>query len=344
MKAAVIHEFGDPGVLRYEEIDTPEPRPGNLVLKVLAAGINRFDHYIREGSVTPELPFPHVLGADAAGEVAAIGTGVAGFSVGDRVIPLTGYPTAEEDHGVYPLSAAASYVVTGLGRTGTYAQYIEIPAQWVLRDDTGLPPEQVATLPMVATTSVRAVKVVGEVKAGDRVLVTAGASGLGTFEIQVAKALGAEVAATVRNDSKADALRSLGADLVINTRDSDLAQAVREWTDGRGADVVIDNAGGDLLPQAIDAARPQAIIVAAGFLAGTQVTFDVRDFFFAQRQLRGTMSGDREDLCWALELVRAGKLRPTLDRALPLQDAAEAHRLIAADAVTGCLALLPWAA
>ena len=344
MKAAVIREFGPPEVLQVEEIATPEPQPGNLVIKILAAGVNRFDHYIREGSVTSELPFPHVLGADGAGEVAAIGQGVTGFSEGQRVVPLTGYPTKEDEAGIYPISAAPSYVVAGLARPGTYAQYMEIPARWVLRDCTGLSPEQVATLPMAASTSVRAVKVVGAVKAGDHVLVTAGASGVGTFQIQVAKALGARVATSVRSESKIDALKGLGADRVINTREEDLGQAVREWTDGQGADVVIDNVGGDVFPQLIDATRGQGIIVAVGFLAGTQVSFDIRNFFFGQKQIRGTLAGDIEDLRWGLDQVRAGRIKPALDRVLPLSQAAEAHRLVSANQITGSLALLPWAA
>ncbi len=197
---------------------------------------------------------------------------------------------------------------------------------------------------MVTTTSVRAVKVVGEVQPGDNVLVTAGSSGVGTFEIQVARALGARVATTVRSPHKVEALRELGADLVINTGEEDLAEAVKTWTNGRGADVVIDNAGGSVLQQAIHAARPQGIIVAVGFLAGTQVRFDIRDFFFAQKQLRGSMSGDIADLRWGLEQIKEGRIRATLDRTLPLSNAAEAHRLVASNAITGNVALLPWAA
>ena len=344
MKAAVIHQFGEPEVFRYEDVDTPEPGPGNLLLKVLAAGVNRFDHYIREGSVVPELPFPHILGADAAGEVAAVGEGVTGFEVGERVIPMPSYPAKAEDAGIYPNSAAPSFTVTGLGTPGTYAQYLEVPARWVLHDETGLCPEKVATLPMVTATSVRAVKVVGEVQPGDNVLVTAGSSGLGTFEIQVARALGARVATTVRSPHKAEALRELGADLVIHPGEEDLVEAVKTWTNGRGADVVIDNAGGSVLQQAIHAARPQGIIVAAGFLDGTQVRFDIRDFFFAQKQLRGTLAGDITDLRWGLEQIKEGRIRATLDRTLPLSNAAEAHRLVASNAITGNVALLPWAA
>ena len=344
MKAAVIHRFGDPEVLSIEEVETPTPRPGHVVIKVLATGVNRFDHYIREGSVAAELPFPHVLGADAAGEIAAVGGDVRGFAIGDRVVPLTGYPIDPEESDIYPISAAPTYTVIGFGTWGTYAQYIEVPARWVLRDDTGLSPEAVATVPMSTSTSVRAVKTLGEVKAGDRVLVSAGSSGVGSFAIQVAKVLGADVATTTRNDAKRARLEALGADLVINTKTDDLVARARDWTGGHGVDVAIDSVAGGLFPQVLDAVRPQGTVVAVGFVAGTQVSFDIRNFFFGQKQLRGTLAGDVADLRWGLEQVKAGRIRPALDRALPLARAADAHRLIANNEVTGSVVLQPWAA
>lgn len=174
-------------------------------------------------------------------------------------------------------------------------------------------------------------------------LIQSGASGSGSMLIQVARALGAQVATTVRDDAKGEFAKMLGANLVINTRKDDFVERVREWTDGRGADVVIDNLGGDVLPKSIDAVKPLGVVVAYGFIAGTEVTFDIRNFFFAQKQLRGSMASDVEDLQWSLEQVRAGRIKPLLDRALPLCEAAEAHRQIATNQVTGNIVLLPWA-
>ncbi|MCZ6786295.1 MAG: zinc-binding dehydrogenase [Planctomycetota bacterium] len=343
MKAAVIRRFGDPDSLAIEEIDTPRPKPRSVVIKVLAAGVNRFDHYIREGSVTPELTWPHILGADAAGEIAAVGEGVIGFEIGERVVPLTGYPFDEKDADTHPGSAAPSYGVLGLHTPGTYAQYVEIPARWVVKDETGLSPEEVATLPMAVATSVRAVKSVGEVGKGDKVLIVGGSSSVGTIEIQVAKALGADVAATVRSPAKGEMIRALGADLVINTREEDLVERVKKWTDGRGVDVVIDNLGGEFVAKGMDALRTQGILVAVGFVAGLEVTFDIRNFFFGQKQMRGALAADIDELRFGLDLVRDGKIKPTLDRALPLSEAAEAHRLVSTNQVTGSLVLLPGA-
>ncbi|MCH7903545.1 MAG: zinc-binding dehydrogenase [Armatimonadetes bacterium] len=342
MKATVIHEFGDIDVLKYEDIDVPSPRPGHVLVKVLAAGVNRLDHYIREGIIVPELPFPHILGADAAGEVAELGEGVTGFRTGERVIVAPGYPQNADETDVRPAIAAPSFALPGLHISGTYAQYMEVPAYAVIKDETGLTPEEAATLPVVLATAVHALKQVGEVKAGDKVLIHAGVSGSGSMQIQVAKALGADVATTVRSDEKVEFARELGADLVINTRNEDFVERVTAWTDGVGADVVIDNLAGDVLAKSIEATKPMGVIVAFGFAAGPEVKFDIRSLFFAQKQLRGSMASDIEDLEWGLEQVRAGRIKPVLDRTLPLSKAAEAHRLIAAGKVSGNLVLLPW--
>ncbi len=344
MKAAIIREFGDFEVLKYEDIATPKPKPGHVLIKVLAAGVNRLDHYLREGSVVPELPFPHILGADAAGEVATLGDGANGFVIGERVVVVPGYPQNEEDYDIYPASQAPSFGLPGLHIPGTYAQYIEVPARYLLKDDTGLKPEEVATLPVVLATAVRAVKEVGGVKAGDKVLVQAGASGSGGMQIQIAKVLGADVATTIRNASKADFVRQIGADLVINTRDEDLVERVKAWPDGRGADVVIDNLSGDVLAKSIEAAKPTGVIVAFGFAAGPDVTFDIRSLFFAQKQLKGSMASDKRDMEFGLKLVQEGNIKPLLDHTLPLSSAAEAHRQIANNEVKGNIVLLPWAA
>jgi len=343
MKAAVINQFGDTDVLKFEDIAVPSPKPGHILIKVLAAGTNRLEHYLREGSVVPELPFPHILGADAAGEVARLGQGVEGFDIGERVIPMPGFPTDEKDYDIYPASLAPSFTLPGLGIWGTYAQYIEVPARYTLKDDTGLSAEEVATLPMALATAVRAVKEIGNVKAGDKVLVQAGASGSGSMQVQVAKALGAEVVTTVRDDAKGEFAKSIGADLVINTRNEDLVEKVMEWTGGRGVDVAIDNVGGDVLAKSIDAVKATGVVVAFGFTAGTEVTFDIRNFFFGQKQLRGSMGSDIKDLQWGLEQVKTGKIKPALDRVLPLSQAAQAHYLIANNQVTGNIVLQPWA-
>jgi len=343
MKATLIKEFGDFDVLKYEEIDTPKPQVGHVLVKVLAAGVNRLDHYIREGTVVPDLSFPHILGADASGEVAELGEGVTGFKIGERIILSPGYPQKQKETDIRPTIAAPSFALPGLHISGAYTQYMVVPAYALIRDETGLKPEEVATFPVALGTAVHAIRQIGEIKAGDKVLIHSGASGSGGMQIQVAKAIGAEVATTVRSDAKGEFARKAGADLVINTRNEDFVERVKEWTGGQGVDVVIDNLAGDVMAKSIEAAKAMGIIVAFGWSAGAEVKFDIRSLFFAQKKLLGSMASDTEDLQFGLDLVRQGKVKPMLDRTLPLSQAKEAHRMVAKNEVIGSIALLPWA-
>src|SRR6185369_9275933 len=342
MKASLFRQFGDENVLEFEEVSTPEVERGHVLIKVLAASVNRLEHYIREGTVLTDIPLPHVLGSDASGEVAAVGEGVIGFEIGERVIPMPGYPLEEADQDFTPMPAAPSYAIGGIFSWGSYAQYMSVPAKWVVKDKTGIEPAEIATLPMVLITAVRAVKTVGEVKQGTRVLIQAGASGTGSMNIQVAHALGARVATTVQGDEKARFAKELNAELVIDVEKDNFVEKVKDWTDGKGVDVVIDNLGGNVLQDRLNAVRTQGIVVAMGFVAGVDTTFHVREFFFTHKQIRGTLMGGIEDLEWGLEQVAAGKIKPLIDRTLPLEQANVAHQLLAANATAGNLVLLPW--
>ena len=342
MKAAVIEKFGDFDELQYKEIERPDVKPGHVLVKVLAAGVNLLDHFIREGGIVPELPFPHILGADAAGEIAQLGDGVNGFEVGDKVVVVPGYPQNEEELDVRPTITASSFGLPGLHISGTYTQYMLVPAYAVLKDSTGLTAEELATLPVPLATAVHAVKAVGKVKGGDKVLIHSGASGSGSMQIQVAKALGAKVATTVRTDEKGAFAKNLGADLVVNTEREDFVEAILAWTDGTGVDVVVDNLAGEVLAQSIAATKATGTIVAFGFAAGPEVRFDIRSIFFTQKELRGSMASDIEDFQWGLEQIRAGKIRPILDQAFPLKRANEVHRMISQGKVIGRHVLQPW--
>ena len=342
MKASVMRAFGTPDVLRLEDANIPEPKADEVLIRVLAAGINRLDHYLREGSVTPDIKFPHVLGSDAAGIVEAVGAGVTKFRPGDRVIPMPGYPLDAADADKTPISAAPSYVIRGIAEWGAYAQFMTVPERWVVADRTGLDPALVATFPMALVTAVRALRTVGDVKAGNTVLVHAGASGTGSTAIQVARALGARVAATVRSPAKADFVRDLGAELVVSLDAPDHVALIRQWAGGDGVDVVLDNLGGQAFTSGLDCLAPLGRLVSMGMVMGLEATFPLRPFFFAQKQIRGTLMGDVDDLEWGFEHVRTGAIRPQLDRAFPLVEAAAAHTRLAEGAALGNLVLLPW--
>ena len=348
MKATVIHQFGPPDVFRYEDVKQPVPGTGELLIKVAACGINRYDLYLRMGVVFMDIAFPHVLGADVAGSVAAVGPGVSGWREGDRAIVAPGYPVDPADADVRPENRAPSFEVTGTHTWGGNAEYIRAPARYVLRDETGLPAEQVAAMPLVLMTAMHAVETLGEVRGGTRVLIQAGASGSGNACVLVANALGAKVATTVGSSAKAEWLvregilaPGVGADLIINYNERNFADEILDWTDGVGVDVVIDNVGASVFEDNLKSLRVGGIFVNFGLVGGMKATLNIRELFFRQHQLRGSFMGSMDELKRGLKLLTDGKVRPVVDRTYPLKDAADAHRYIDSRAVRGKVVLIP---
>ena len=202
MEVATIRAFGDIDVLNIEEVPIPKPRPGHVLIRIEAVGTNYYDTLVRSGAVSRSIPLPHVVGSDVVGHVEKLGAEVKTLALGDRVIVAPGFPSDPAEWDITPENEAPSYFPTGTYGWGGYAQYMEVPARWVIRDETGLAAEELATMPLVLVTAVHAVKTLGGVGPGSRVLVQAGASGSGSMAIQVAKALGAEVITTVSTDRR----------------------------------------------------------------------------------------------------------------------------------------------
>ncbi len=341
MRTAAIRQFGTADVFVLEDLPQPDPGSGEVVVQVAACGINRYDLYLRMGAVFTDIAFPHVLGADVAGRVAAVGADVAGWSEGDRAIVAPGYPIDPSDWDIKPENRAPSFEVTGTHTWGGYAEYIRAPARFVLRDDTGLPPEQVAAMPLVLMTAVHAVETLGEVKPGHRVLVQAGASGSGHACVQVARALGARVAATVGSPEKIETASAAGAELVVNYRRENFADAILDWTDGIGVDVVIDNVGASVFEDNLRALGVGGIFVNFGLVGGMAAKLNIRDLFLRQHQLRGSFMGSMAELHRGLEWLRDGTVKACVDRTYSLRDVAEAHRYIESRAVRGKVVLIP---
>jgi NADPH:quinone reductase len=345
MHAAAIAAFGDIDVLEYVEVPTPSPRAGYVLVRVDAVGANYYDTLVRSGAVSRSLPLPHVFGSDIVGHVEELGAGVTTFALGDRVIVAPGFPSDPAEWDITPENEAPSYFPTGTYGWGGYAQYVEVPARWVIADDTGLAAEELATIPLVLVTAVHAVKTLGAVGPGSRVLVQAGASGSGSMAIQVAKALGADVITTVSTREKAALARAVGADEVIFYRGADVTAAARGWAGQAGIDVVIDPVGGASLAASLDSLRPGGTVVNFGLSGGAEATIPhLYPFFRNERRLVGAWMGSMAELAFGLELVKRGRIRAALDKVLPLSQAREAHRLMASAEVVGKLALLPWAA
>ena len=345
MQAATITAFGDIDVLNLSEVPMPSPKSGNVLIKIEAVGTNYYDTLVRSGAVSRSIPLPHVIGSDVVGHIEKLGAEVATLRLGDRVIVAPGFPSDPNEWQIEPENEAPSYFPTGTYGWGGYAQYMEIPARWVIRDETNLAAEDLATMPLVLVTAVHAVKTLGRVGPGSRVLVQAGASGSGSMAIQVAKALGASVIATVSTDQKAKLARSMGADEVVRYRDTDVSAAVRGWAGANGIDVVIDPVGGTTMAVNLDCLKPRGTVVNFGLSGGTEATIPhLYPFFRNERKIVGCWMGSMAELQFGLGLVKQGRIRSALHKTLPLSQAREAHRMLACAEVIGKLALLPWAA
>lgn len=341
MKATVIHRFGGPEMLQPATLERPSAGHGEVIVKVAACGINRYDLYMRMGAVFTDIQFPHVLGADVAGTIAEVGSGVDGWKTGDEAIVVPGFPLDPADWSIIPENMAPSFEVLGTHTWGGYAEFVRVPARFVLPNKTGLPPREVAALPLVLMTAVHAVETLGQVKRGMTVLVQAGASGSGNACVQLAAALGARVAATVGSDEKFEMVRASGAERVINYKERSFADDLLDWTNGVGVDVVIDNVGASVFEDNLRALRLGGTFVNFGLVGGIKGALNFRNLFFRQHQLKGSFMGSVEELRRGLTYVAEGKIRPRIDRTFPLADAAEAHRYIESRLVQGKVLLLP---
>jgi NADPH:quinone reductase len=345
MQAATIAAFGDADVLNFGEVPTPSPKAGHVLIRIEAVGTNYYDTLVRSGAVSRSIPLPHVVGSDVVGHIEKLGAEVTALALGDRVIVAPGFPSDPAEWDVTPENQAPSYFPTGTYGWGGYAQYMEVPARWVIRDETGLAAEDLATIPLVLVTAVHAVKTLGRVGPGSRVLVQAGASGSGSMAIQVAKALGAQVITTVSTDRKAALARSIGADEVVRYQETDVSAAVRGWAGRNGIDVVIDPVGGSTMAANLDCLKARGTVVNFGLSGGAEATIPhLYPFFRNERRLVGAWMGSMAELKFGLGLVKQGKIRSALHKTLPLNQAREAHRMMARAEVVGKLALLPWAA
>lgn len=342
MEAMVIRGFGAPSALELAEVPVPEPRSGHVRIRVKAVGVNYYDTLVRAGAVSRAIPLPHVMGSDVVGEVDRLGAGVVGLHEGQKVIVAPGYPSDPAEWGIEPENEAPSYFPTGTFSWGGYAPFMEVPAPWLLPDDTGMAPEELASIPLVLVTSVHAVKTLAGVGPRSRVLVQAGASGSGSMAIQVAKALGAAVVTTVSTPAKAALARRLGADEVILYRGADVGAAVVAWSGGQGLDAVIDPVGGDSLAASLGSLRPRGVVVNFGFAGGAEARIPhLYPFFRNELRLVGSWMGSMAELRFGLDLVKAGRIQAAVDAVLPLRAARTAHERVERAEVSGKLVLVP---
>jgi NADPH:quinone reductase-like Zn-dependent oxidoreductase len=345
MLAAVFHEHGGPDVLRYEEVPDPEPRAGEVLLRVHAATVNFGpDTRVREnGFGLPGFRLPHVGGADAAGEIAALGEGVDDLEVGRRVViyPLVWCGECDFCRRGAGENSCRRWQMIGMHRWGGHADLVRLPARNVVPLPGAVSFEAAATLPVSYITAYHGLAEQVRVQPGETVLVMAAGSGIGAAAIQIARHLGARVLATTGSPWKHERARAIGADAVFDYHAPDWDAQVREATGGRGVDVVFDNVGAETWPQSLRCLDRGGRVLCSGNTGGAVVPLDLRSLYRNMITMRFHMQGARRDLEALVALVADGSLAPVIDRRMPLSESAAAQQHLAAKAQFGKVVLVP---
>lgn len=327
MRAVVIREHGDVDRLRFEDRPVPEAEAGDVRVRVRAVGLNHLDVWVRRGVPGHAFPLPIVPGCDVAGIVDAVGPGVGGWSEGDEVVVAPGVscgtcPACRE--GREPL--CTHYGILGESCDGGCAEYLVTTPRSLFHKPGRLSFPEAAAIPLVFLTAWHMLVDRASVRPGDRVLVHAAGSGVSSAAIQIARLWGADVIATAGSEPKCKLARDLGADQAINYRENDFVAGVRAWTAKRGVDVVVDHVGTDTFAGSLRCLAKGGRYVTCGATSGYDMRTDFRLVFFKNLSILGSTMGSNHELARVLERVEAGELHPVIDRVLPFDRIADAHR------------------
>jgi len=341
VKAVRFHEHGGRDVLRLEDVPTPEPGDGEVLVRIRACALNHFDVDLRENVSRWPLPLPHVLGVEFAGDVAALGANVEGLREGQPVWVLHEIPCLECDYclaGMDNLCLAAQ--MYSVQRPGGYAEYALAPARAVFPLGDGSH-DAAAAGQIVFTTAWHMLMTRAGLRAGETVVVNASGSGVGHAAVQIAKLAGATVIATAGSHEKLARSTDDGADHVVNYRTEDVTARVLDLTKGRGVDLVIEHVGGDLFGASLNSLRKNGRLVTCGGHAGEVVELDIIPVFRNEWSVIGSRTGTVRETELVMDLIAAGKLNPRIHARLPLAEAAEAQRIIEEREQFGKVLLLP---
>ena len=341
MRAVIFEEFGAPSVLTLQDMPTPEPGPGEVLVRVASVGVNRLDLMARQGQVG-KIPLPHISGSEVAGVVAAVGPG-APVAEGVRVaVAPYLYCGQCESCLAGRETVCLKSDILGLRSMGGYAEYVVVPAASLVPIPDTVDDNQAAAVTLSTITAWHMLVDKVGVRPGDRVLVWAAGSGVGSAAVQIARLMGAEVIATAGDDQKlARAENALGARWTINYRTENVAERVREITNKRGVDVVFEHLGQDTMPISVKVLARGGKIVTCGTLTGSQATVDLWSLFAKELSLIGSYGGTRDNLRQVLALVGEGRLNAVIDRTYPLAEARSAQERLEARAQFGKILLNP---
>jgi NADPH:quinone reductase-like Zn-dependent oxidoreductase len=340
MKTVLFHEHGGPEVLEYADFPTPEPALGEVLVKLEAAALNRMDLWVRNGWPGLKLKYPHIPGADGAGQIAFLGEGVTRWKVGDRVVinanlgcGYCAFCRAGQDN------RCQGWHLLGETVRGTYAEYVAVPAQQLYPLPEKADAHEAAAAGLVFHTAWHSLITRANLRAGERVLIVGASGGVNTASIQIAKYAGATVYVVGSSSEKLAVADFLEADYLIDrSEDENWSRAIYRLTEKRGVDVVVDNVG-TTFPLSFRAARKGARILTVGNTGGPKFEIDNRFIFGKHLTVIGSTMGTLQDFATVMDLVLTGKLKVAVDRAYPLAEARAAQERLESSQQLGKITL-----
>jgi NADPH:quinone reductase-like Zn-dependent oxidoreductase len=327
MKAVLFRQHGGSEVLEYTDFPAPEPKPGEALVRLHAAALNRMDVMVRNGWPGFKLELPHINGADGAGEVVAFGsTETGGLEIGDHVVINANLGCGEcEFCAAGKDNMCRNWHLLGETVRGTYAEYVSLPVRQLYRLPQGFDLHRAAAAALVYQTAWHSLVRRGNLQMGETVLVVGAGGGVNTASVQIAKRFGAQVVVVGSDARKLELAESLGADILIDrSTEQDWSKAVFVATNKRGVDVVVDNVGTTFM-HSLRALRKGGRLLTVGNSGGPKFEIDNRYMFARHLSIIGSTMSTMSDFREVMDLIVAGELKPVIDRTYPLQEAAEAQ-------------------
>lgn len=317
MKAIILRELGGPNQLKAEEVETPEPASGEVVVRLRAAALNRRDVYITYGQY-PGIKLPAIPGSDGAGEVVAIGDEVESVAPGDEVIINPGLNWGDDINKKGP-----DWGILGVPTNGTYAQYVKVPAENVFSKPSHLSWEEAAALPLGGVTAYRALVTKGQVKKGETVLIPGIGGGVATFLVQFAAVLGAQVYVTSSKDEKIERAKEFGATGGVNYTSDHWSKELKKLTGG--VDLSIDSIGGEVFDKLLSLGKISSRIVSFGATKGPIPNLVMPKIFLKEISVLGSTMGSPQEFAAMVKLVNEYEIHPIVDETYSLEDVTEAQ-------------------
>lgn len=342
MKAVVFQEHGGPEKLQYQEVEEPRPQAHEVKIRVRACGVNHLDIWVREGLRGPNIPMPHILGSEVTGEITEPGLGVKGLKPGQKVLVAPGLSCRRCKHCLEGNdSQCKEYKILGYQVQGGYAEYVCVPEANIVPLPEGAAFEEWAAVPLVFLTAWHMLIGRARLRPGERVLVHAAGSGIGSAAVQIARLAGATVLATVGSTEKVEKAKALGSHEVINYKERDFAQEVKRLTMGEGVEVVFEHIGQATWEKSLACLAHGGRMVICGATSGPTVSLNIPYLFMKQLSIHGCYMGGQKELLEILSLVEQKRLEPVVDTVYPLKEAAPAHKRMQERNFFGKLVLRP---